>query len=179
MQNPVIPAGAIEQRILIRGIRIIIDADLAEFYGVQTRRINEQVKRNKDRFPADFLFQLTSAETSELVAKCDLFRNLKHSTVLPYAFTEHGALMAASVLKSERAVEVSVFVVRAFVKLRQMILEHDQLSQKLTELELRFASHDVKISELSQAIRELMDPVPVPERRRIGFRSESSELSAE
>ncbi|MFC1559201.1 ORF6N domain-containing protein [Gemmatimonadota bacterium] len=179
MQNPVIPAGAIEQRILIRRIRVIIDADLAEFYGVQTRRINEQVKRNKDRFPADFLFQLTSAEKSELVAKCDRFRNLKHSTVLPYAFTEHGALMAASVLKSERAVEVSVFVVRAFVKLRQMILEHDQLSQMLTELELRFASHDVKISELSQAIRELMDPVPVPERRRIGFRSESSELSAE
>ena len=132
----VIPAGKIEQRILmIRGEKVIVDADLAEFYGVPTKRLNEQVKRNKDRFPEDFMFQLNADEKSEVVAKCDHLEKLKFSKVLPYAFTEHGAIMAASVLNSPQAAEISIFIVRAFVKLRQTILEHKELSQKISQIE--------------------------------------------
>jgi hypothetical protein len=125
----IIAAGKIEQRILlIRGEKVIVDADLAEFYGVPTKRLNEQVKRNKDRFPADFMFQLSSEGKSEVVAKCDHLSKLKYAKALPYAFTEHGAIMAASVLSSPHAIEVSVFIVRAFVKLRRTIAEHKELA---------------------------------------------------
>jgi hypothetical protein len=121
-EKSIVPAGKIENRILlIRGEKVIIDADLAEFYGVATKRLNEQVKRNVNRFPADFMFQLTKEEKSEVVANCDHLKNLKYSKTLPYAFTEHGAIMAASVLNMQRAIEVSVFIVRAFVKFRQFI----------------------------------------------------------
>ena len=114
----IIPVGSIQQRIFeIRGIKVIVDADLAKFYGVETKRLNEQVKRNPERLPEDFLFRLTEGEKIELVANCDHLANLKYSRTLPYAFTEHGAIMAASVLNTIRAAEVSVFVVRAFVAL--------------------------------------------------------------
>src|SRR5208283_8076 len=130
-ENEVIRVGIIEERILfIRGEKVIIDADLAELYGVPTKRLNEQVKRNIDRFPADFMFQLTIKEKEEVVANCDHLERLKYSPTLPYAFTEHGAIMAASVLNSPKAVEVSVFVVRAFVKLRQLAGEHRELAKK-------------------------------------------------
>jgi len=110
-KRSIISVGKIEQRILlVRGEKVIIDSDLAEFYAVPTKRLNEQVKRNKDRFPPDFTFQLTSDEKAELVAVCDHLEKLKYSNALPYAFTEHGTIMAASVLKSPRAVEVSVFM---------------------------------------------------------------------
>ena len=112
-----VPVTAIEQRILqIRGEKVIVDADLASFYGVTTKRLNEQVKRNRDRFPEHFMFQLTSPEKSELVARCDHLSHLKLAKALPYAFTAHGAIMAASVLNSRRAVEVGLFVVRADVE---------------------------------------------------------------
>ena len=112
-----IATRGIESRILhIRGLRVMIDADLAELYGVTTRRLNEQVKRNIKRFPPDFVFRLSSDEKAEVVAICDHLAGLKFSKTLPYAFTEHGAIMAANVLNSARAVEMSVFVVRAFVK---------------------------------------------------------------
>jgi len=128
----VIKVGKIEQRILlIRGEKAIVDADLAEFYGVATRRLNEQVKRNKNRFPADFMFQLNVEEKTEVIAKCDHLSKLKFSKSMPYAFTEHGALMAASVLNTQQAVEISVFIVRAFVKLRQTIAAHKELSPKI------------------------------------------------
>ena len=166
----IIPIGKIEERILlIRGEKVILDADLAEFYGVPTKRLNEQVKRNRERFPQDFVFQLTSEEKSEVVANCDHLANLKYSRSLPYAFTEHGTIMAASVLNSTRAIEVSVFIVRAFVKLRQTIFEHKSLSQKMARLENKLADHDQQIISLVKAIKKLIDPKPLPKKRRIGF----------
>ena len=126
-----VPRERIEQTILIiRGHRVMLDADLADLYGVTTKRLNEQVKRNRKRFPADFMFQLTSHEKAEVVANCDHLTRLKFSPVKPFAFTEHGAVMIASVLNSERAVEVSVYVVRAFVKLRELLGTHKKLAQK-------------------------------------------------
>ena len=158
MQKPVIQVGAIEQRILlIRGNNVIIDADLAEFYGIPTKRLNEQVKRNKERFPDDFMFQLTPEEKSEVVTKCDHLSNLKYSNTLPYAFTEHGSLMAATVLNTIYAVEVSVFVVRAFVKLRQIISEQKELAQKISSIERRLANHDDQIISLIKAIKQLLN----------------------
>jgi hypothetical protein len=112
----------------------MIDRDLAEFYGVQTKRLNEQVKRNKDRFPADFVFQLSEEERAEVVANCGHLKTLKYSKSLPYAFTEHGAIMAASVLNSPAAVEVSVQIVRAFVQLRHLIIEHGELKREVEKL---------------------------------------------
>lgn len=167
--------GDVERRIfLIRGERVILDADLAAFYGVPTKRLNEQVKRNKGRFPADFMFGLTGVEKAEVVANCDHLSRLKYSKALPCAFTEHGAIMAASVLSSQRAVEMSVFVVRAFVKLRQSVLQHAELSRRLEELERRLGSHDQQIVALVEVIRRLMSPAPVPRRRRIGFEAGES-----
>lgn len=169
-ERSVVRVGKIEERILlIRGNKVILDADLAEFYGVSTKRLNEQMKRNKDRFPEDFVFQLTPEEKSELVAKCDHLANMKYSRALPHAFAEHGALMAAGILNTPQAVEVSVFVVRAFVKLRRAIAQHKELTLKLAQLEQKLLRHDRQISGLVQAIRQLMNPNPVPERRRIGF----------
>ena len=148
---------------------MIIDTDLAEFYGVPTKRLNEQVKRNRDRFPPDFVFQLTAAEKGEVVAICDHLEKLKFSKAMPHAFTEHGALMAASVLNSRRAVEMSVFVVRAFVKLRQAVTDHKELATRLDQLERRLTDHDNHIVALVRAIRELASPAELPKKRRIGF----------
>jgi len=115
------------------------------------------------------VYQLTSEEKTEVVAKCDHLTNLKYSSTLPHAFTEHGALMAAGILNTVQAVEVSVFVVRVFVKLRRAIVQHKELTHKLTQLEQKLLRHDRQIVALVQAIRELMNPNPVPETRRIGF----------
>jgi len=170
-KNAVIQIGKIEQRILlIRGEKVIIDSDLAEFYNVPTKRLNEQVKRNKNRFPKDFMFRLTNEEKSEVVANCDHLAKLKYSKVLPYAFTEHGAIMAASVLNSTRAVEVSVFIVRAFVKIRKVITAHKELAHKIAQLERKLTDHDEKIIALVHAIQQLMKPELPPKKRRIGFR---------
>lgn len=154
--------------LLIRGHRILLDADLARLYGVSTKRLNEQVKRNRSRFPADFMFQLTPKERAKVVAICDHLQGLKFSSTFPYAFTEHGALMLASVLNTPRAVEVSIFVVRAFVKLREKLSSHRRLALKLMKLERKLQNHDEHIRSLFDAIRELMRP-PEPPRRRIGF----------
>ena len=168
--NAIVPVGKIENRILlIRGEKVIIDADIAEFYGVQTKRLNEQVKRNAGRFPKDFMFQLTKAEKSEVVANCDHLANLKYSSSLPYAFTEHGAIMAASVLNTPRAIEVSVFIVRAFVKLREIIAGHKELQRKINRIEKRLAEHDEQIVDLVDLIKRLLSPDPLPKKRRIGF----------
>ena len=163
----------IQRRILmIRGEKVVLDADLAEFYDVTTKRLNEQVKRNRGRFPEDFAFRLTEDERSEVVAKCDHLLRLKYSPTLPYAFTEHGALMAASVLSTRQAVEMSVFVVRAFVAMRQAIVQHKELAGRLALLEQRLKDHDSKIHGLLVAIRQLMTPAEVPKKRRIGFQKE-------
>ncbi len=169
-EKSVIQVGKIEQRILlIRGEKVIIDADLAEFYGVPTKRLNEQVKRNKARFPDDFMFRLSADEKTEVVAKCDHLSNLKFSPTMPYAFTEHGALMAASVVNSDRAVEVSVFVVRAFVNLRRMIADDKELNQRIAVIERRLVDHDSQIIDLVRTIKKLISPDSVPIKRRIGF----------
>jgi hypothetical protein len=166
----------VEERILlIRGEKVIVDADLAGFYGIPTKRLNEQVKRNRGRFPEDFMFRLTPGETAEVVAKCDHLAKLRFSKAMPYAFTEHGALMAASVLNTRRAVEVSVFVIRAFVRLRRAIAENPALSRRLDELERRLGDHDRQIIALIHAIRQLTSEAPVPKSRRIGFRPNEPE----
>jgi hypothetical protein len=129
-------APRVESLILrIRGHRVMIDADLAALYGVPTKRLNEQVKRNARRFPEDFCFQLSVAEKSEVVANCDHLARLAFSSSSPHAFTEHGAIMAANVLNSPRAVEMSVHVVRAFVRLREVIASHKELVKRVDELE--------------------------------------------
>ena len=169
-KKTIIPSEHIASYILlIRRQKIILDADLASLYGVTTKRLNEQVKRNSSRFPADFLFQLTSAEKSEVVANCDRLANLKYSSTNPYAFTEHGAIMAASVLNSPKAIEVSVLVVRTFVKLRQMLSTHTELRQKLAELENRLDTHDQTIQTLIDAIHQLMQPPESKKKHSIGF----------
>jgi hypothetical protein len=165
-----IPIDSIQNRILeIRRVKIIVDADLAEFYGVETKRLNEQVKRNADRFPEDFMFQLIEEEKAEVVANCDHLAKLKYSSTLPYAFTEHGVIMAASVLNTRRATEVSVFIVRAFVALRQAVLEYREIVQRLATLEHQVVNHDEALAAIIQALKELAEPKPVPEKRRIGY----------
>jgi hypothetical protein len=164
-----IPDGKIENSILlIRGERVMLDADLAILYGVSTKRLNEQVKRNRDRFPVDFMFQLTENEKAEVVANCDHFKRLKFSPNLPYAFTEHGAIMLATVLNSPVAVQASIQVVRAFVKLRAILLANKELAHKLTLLENRIEKHDEDIKLIFNAIRQLMTPPEKP-KRKIGF----------
>jgi hypothetical protein len=153
--------------VVIRGQRVLLDSDLAALYEVETRRLNEQIKRNMGRFPVDFMFQLTSDE----------FANLKSQFAtsswggrrkLPLAFTEHGAIMAASVLNSDRAVEMSVYVVRAFVQLRAVLLDHKALADKLAALERWVSHHDNSLTEVIDAIRALMAQ-PKPANRPIGF----------
>jgi len=166
----VVPVERVTRSILlIRGHKVMLDADLAELYGVTTKRLNEQVKRNLERFPADFMFQLTKAEKAKVVANCDHLARLKFSSALPTAFTEHGAIMAASVLNSSRAVEVSVFVVRAFVKLRELSVIHKEIGRKLDQLERKVTGHDQAIASLITAIRELMTPPEPKKKRPIGF----------
>jgi len=167
----IVPIGQIEQRILlIRGQRVMLDADLAALYGVTTKRLNEQVHRNQDRFPEDFMFRLTQDEVSCLRSQIATSKPSRGGRrYRPYAFTEHGAIMAASVLNSPRAVKVSVYVVRAFVKLREVLSTHKELARKLAELERRLDTHDAHIQDLITAIQHLMAPPPEPRRRRIGF----------
>ncbi|MFT5141546.1 MAG: hypothetical protein ACI80V_003345 [Rhodothermales bacterium] len=165
----------VESRILlIRGAKVLIDADLAELYGVSTKRLNEQVTRNSDRFPEDFVFRLTRREKEEVVANCDHLSNLKYSPAMPRAFTEHGAIMVASVLKSDVAVQMSVFVVRAFVRLRQVLMESETLGRRLEAVEKRLSTHYSEIRALVSAVRRLLGPSPVPLKRQIGFRIDHS-----
>lgn len=165
----IISVESVASRIMnVRGRKIIIDADLASLYGVGTKVLNQAVKRNIDRFPTDFMFTLTKEEKDEVVTNCDHLSQLKYSSHLPNVFTEHGAIMAATILNSPKAVEMSIFVVRAFVRLREMFSSQKQLASKLIELEQKLSSHDRDIAMLIDAIRQLMAP-PVQEKRRIGF----------
>lgn len=165
-----VPVEFIERKILlIRGHKIMLDADLADIYGVTTKRLNEQVKRNRDRFPEDFMFQLSGKEKSEVVAKCDHFKRLKYSPNLPYAFTEHGAIMLATVLNSPVAVQASIQIVRAFVRLREMIASNKGLTKRLDDLEKKY---DGQFKVVFDAIRQLMIP-PETKRKKIGFGREA------
>jgi phage regulator Rha-like protein len=165
-----IPPFSVESKILLlRKRRVILDVDLAELYGVSVKRLNEQVKRNKDRFPVDFMFQVNGKEAVVLRSQIATSKKGRGGRrYAPFAFTEHGAIMAATVLNSERAVQMSLFVVRAFVKIREMLAANRQIAAKIGELEERLDTHDASIKDLIDAIRELMIPPEGP-RRKIGF----------
>jgi ORF6N domain len=164
----------VESRILLlRHHKIILDEDLAELYDVPVKRLNQQVRRNQERFPSDFMFQLTAKEHKVLRLQIATSKQgAGGRRYAPYAFTEHGAIMAATVLNSRRAVQMSVFVVRAFVRLREMLANNRQLAAKLNELENHVDGHDTTIQQLIGAIKQLMAPEQ-PTGRKIGFRLSS------
>ena len=153
----------------IRGQRVILDSDLAVVYGVSVKRLNEQVRRNRDRFPDDFAFSLTPEEFASLRSQFATLKRGQHRKYLPYAFTEHGAIMAANVLRSRRAVEISVFVVRAFVKMREHLLSRSEMEKRLLQIENVLLAHDDSIRDLYDKLRPLMLPPPEPEKKPIGF----------
>lgn len=172
VKKSIIPVIQIEQSILVvRGQKVMLDSALAELYGVDVKRLNEQVRRNSERFPRDFMFQLTEQEwtilRSQIATSSSGHGGRRH---LPFVFTEHGAIMLASVLNSDRAIEASIYVVRAFVRLRELLIANKIVSQKLAELERKVVGHDQDIRALVEAIRQLMTPAVV-KKRRIGFES--------
>jgi len=176
-----IPTELAQLVFFVRGERVMMDADLAALYGIEARALNQAVKRNRSRFPADFMFQLTEQEQQSLrshFATSKIPSGRGGRRYLPYAFTEHGAIMAATVLNSPRAVEISVYVVRAFVRLRAMLASNRELARRFDELEARLekrlTAHDEAIAAILSAIRELMNPAP-PERRSIGFTADLEE----
>jgi hypothetical protein len=164
-------AKPIDNRIfLVRSQKVLLDSDLAALYGVEARALNQAIKRNHERFPADFVFQLTPKESDSLTSQSVISNPGRGGRrYLPYAFTEHGAIMAASVLNSPRAVEMSIFVVRAFVRQRETLATQRKLAAKLTQLEQKLETHDRTIDGIIKAIRGLMAPPPEKPARRIGF----------
>jgi hypothetical protein len=158
---------------LVRGQKVLLDSELSTLYGVEVRALNQAVKRNEERFPRDFVFRLTAKESDVLRSQTVISKSAQGGRrYLPYAFTEHGAIMAASLLNSPRAVEMSIFVVRAFVRLREALASHKVLAAKFGEPERRLETHDKAIKEIIDAIRALMMPREKPV-RQIGFRSET------
>jgi len=170
-ERTLIPAELIEQHIfLIRGQKVMLDYDLAKLYGVRTRVLNQAVKRHRKRFPDDFVFQLNFQEVTGLRSQSVTLKRGQHIKYRPYAFTEHGILMLSSVLNSERAVQVNIEIMRAFVRLRELIASNKDLAKRLDELEKKY---DGQFKVVFDAIRDLMTPVPpLPSKpRRIGFRA--------
>ena len=156
--------------LLLRGQRVMLDADIAALFGVTTKQLNQQVKRQRDRFPTDFMFRLTPSERAEVITNCDHLQRLKFSSVLPLAFTEHGALMLANVLRSDRAARISIEVVRTFVRLREAMASHRDLAAKLDALERKY---DRQFKVVFDAIRGLMKPPRKRRTARIGFKPSS------
>jgi ORF6N domain len=177
----------------IRGQRVVLDADLARLYGVRTRRFNEAVKRNRARFPQEFAFQLTSAELASLSSRnaawpsqvADSEANNRNRSQIatgsqkhrdpryrPWAFTEHGVLMAANVLRSSRAIQMSVFVIRAFVRLREQVAANRAILQRLAEIDATLLQHDSALRDIYRKLLPLLQPLPDPPKRRIGFHPE-------
>ena len=164
-----VPIEVIERKILlIRGHKVMLSTDLAGLYGVETRALNQAVKRNINRFPDDFMFQLNESEAEQLVSQNVIPHKKYFGGSLPYAFTEQGVAMLSSVLNSERAVQVNIAIMRAFVKLRQMLSTNKELAQKLVQLERKIENHDEEIKLIFDAIRQLMVS-PEPKRKKIGF----------
>jgi hypothetical protein len=176
---PVSPAAISGRILVLHGLRVILDADLATLYGVPTKRFNEQVRRNAGRFPADFMFQITDQELAILRSQIATSSPTPGNHTwggrryLPYVFTEHGAIMAANILASQQAIDMSVHVVRAFVRLRETVAGNKELAKRLDELEQKMehklSSHDQAIAGILEAIRALVAPPPTVKRRRIGF----------
>ena len=169
--NEVVPALPVERCILgVRGETVILDADLAVLYGVTTKALNQAVRRNSARFPGDFAFLLTPEEKTEVVTNCDHLRRLRFSPVSPQAFTEHGALMAATILNSPRAVAMSVYVIRAFVKIRGELAASAAILKRLAEIDKTLLVHDVALREIFEKLRPLLaPPPPPPPKPEIGF----------
>lgn len=189
MSNNIAPIEGIENKIyIIRGKRVMLDRDLAELYGVKTGRLNEQVRRNIDRFPKDFMFQLTQEEASRsqsvtlnlrsqfVTSNQEEHSRSQYATLkrgqnikyLPYVFTEQGVAMLSSVLKSKRAIQVNIQIMRIFVKIKEMLSVHKELSHKLERLEQKVGGHDVEIRQIFDAIKQLMEP-PQKTTKKIGF----------
>ena len=160
--------------LVLRNQKVILDADLAELYGVPVKQLNQQVKRNASRFPRDFVFALTKVEHQSLRSQNVTSKGRGGRRYLAHAFTAHGAIMAATVLNSKRAIEMSVFVVRAFVQMRQALVFNQHVVSKLSELEERLDSHDGEIQDLVEALRELIAPLPANQ-RRIGFEAPTAD----
>jgi len=181
MSQAIIPAQLIENKIfVIRGQKVMIDKDLAELYGVKTMVLNQAVKRNMDRFPPEFMFQLNDIEKNELITNCDRFKNLKHSAFNSYAFNEHGVAMISSVLKSKLAVAINIQIIKTFVKLREMALAHKESAIQLNELEQRFIIYtkentleqqeqNKKINEIFQCLQYLIE---IHKPLKVGFKTE-------
>jgi len=170
MKRVVKDKGRLEVLILfLREERVLLDADLAEIYGVSTKALNQAVKRNAERFPNDFMFQLSDVEKQEVVTNCDHLSRLKYSKVRPYAFTEHGALMVASVLNSDRAIAMSIYVIKAFVKMREELVANETFLRRLTEIDKTLLIHDEGLRDLYEKLMPLLEPKPEMEKRKIGF----------
>ena len=165
-----IPQGIIEQKIfMIRGQKIMIDRELAELYGVETRILNQAVRRNIGRFPEDFMFQLTKKEMKDWISQIVISKREKMGLRrMPYVFTQNGVAMLSSVLNSERAIQVNIAIMRVFVRFQEILSTHRDLIQKLNELEKKIEKHDTEIQAIFEAIRQLMTPPERP-RRQIGF----------
>ena len=171
MPNPAVPQEIVEQKIyLVRGQKVMIDRDIARLYGVKPIVLRQHVKRNKERFPEDFMFQLTTAEAVAMVSQNVIPSKRALGGYLPYAFTEQGIAMLSGILRSKKAVQVNIAIMRAFVKLRQILSNNKELAHKLAQLEHRIEKHDTEIHAIFEAIRQLMTP-PKRAKRSIGFHS--------
>ena len=177
----IVSCSIIEDRIfLLRGHRVMLSPDLAQLYGVEQRALIQAVKRNIERFPQDFMFQLSWDEADSLRSQIVILnqpiepsivtKRGEHIKYKPYAFTEQGVAMLSSVLQSKKAIQVNIFIMRAFVKLKEILLTHKELAHKLDELEQKAERHDLEIQSIFEAIRQLMEPPPAPPKPRIGFK---------
>src|SRR5208282_4347309 len=173
LEGQLVPLERIESRIFVlRGHRVMLDRDLAELYGVALKRLNEQVKRNFERFPDDFVFRLTLEEGKAVILSRSHIATLKRGQNIkyrPHVFTEHGAVMLANVLRSPVAIRASIQVVRAFVNLRRLLSSHDDLARKIDAIERRAGKHDAELQEVFRILRKLLEPPRVPPRRPVGF----------
>jgi hypothetical protein len=171
-ETSIIPIERIHKCIfVIRGQKVILDRDLAELYGVETRVLNQTVKRNLDRFPEDFMFQLDIMETEKLVTNCDRFASLKHATSNPYAFTEQGVAMLSSVLRSKQAIEVNIAIMRTFVQLRRILADNELLRKKIESLEKKYEEQFEQIFTVLQ----LMLAEDEKPKKQIGYHAEAKE----
>ncbi len=155
--------------LLVRGRKVMLDRDLAQLYGVTTGALNQAVKRNRSRFPEDFMFQLIEEEVKNMVSQNVIPSNQSLGGYLPYAFTQEGVAMLSSVLNSKRAIQVNIAIMRAFVKLRELLLTHKELAQKLEELERKYQLHETDIQVIFEAIKKLLEPPDEPPRPRFGM----------
>ena len=157
----------------VRGLPVILDLHLAPLYGVKTKRLNEQIGRNMERFPEDFVFRLSKQEWGEVVANCDLLGKSLFSNTLPTAFTEQGALMASTVLRSAQAIQMSIYIVRAFVRMREAMSANEMILRRLAEIDKTLLVHDEGLRDLYQKLLPLLESGPEPEKRKIGFEVET------